>query len=202
MTQSIVEIRLTRNLRYKLTYMRIFEDYLATDPNPEVAELLRSLIHAQQSAIGPVSRYLRRLDVQVQDLELDERLLNHASGREDVRSQLRFIYDGLRRAVSWYKTQLVDKEMAADPELRTVLFELGETDAAQLWRVEAVMAILRIPVNVKEKDWDQERAQSDYDEDWRPRLVEDVGRRGSWKGEHAPHWPRPSRYRRKDSSDR
>ena len=201
MTQSIIEIRLTRNLRYKLTYVKVFESYLESDPRPEVAAVLRSLIQAQQTAIGPVSRYLRRLDVPIQDLELDQRLLSHASGREDFRSQLRFIHDGLKRAVSWYKTQLVDKEMVADPELQTVLLELGEMDAAQLWRLEAVMAMLRIPVNVKEKDYDQQRMQDDYDEDWRPRLVEDVGR-SSWKGEHAPQWPRPSRYRDKGGSSR
>jgi hypothetical protein len=164
-------------------------------------EVLKSLIQAQQSAIGPVSRYLRRLNVQVQDLDLDQRLLNHAASREDVRSQLRFIHDGLKRAVSWYKTQLVDKEMVADPELQAVLLELGETDAAQLWRVEAVMAILRIPSNVKEKEYDQQRAQPEYDEDWRPRLVEDVGR-ATWKEDESPQWPRPSRYRRRDSSSR
>ncbi|MCL7455233.1 MAG: hypothetical protein M8467_19530 [Anaerolineae bacterium] len=201
MTQSIVEIRLTRNLRYKLTYIKVFEDYLELNPGPTVAEVLKSLIQAQQSAIGPVSRYLRRLNVQVQDLDLDQRLLNHAASREDVRSQLRFIHDGLRRAVSWYKTQLVDKEMVADPELQAVLLELGETDAAQLWRVEAVMAILRIPANVKEKEYDQQRAQPEYDEDWRPRLVEDVGR-ATWKADESPQWPRPSRYRRRDSSSR
>ena len=201
MTQSIVEIRLTRNLRYKLTYIRVFESYLEADPRPELAGVLRSLIQAQQSAVGPVSKYLRRLDVNIQDLELDQRLLNHASGRDDVRSQLRFIHDGLQRAVSWYKTQLVDREMVADPELKAVLFELGEMDAAQLWRVEAVMTMLRIPVSVKEKEYDQQRVQEDYDEDWRPRLVEDVGR-SSWKGEHAPQWPRPSRYRDKGGSSR
>jgi hypothetical protein len=201
MTQSIVEIRLTRNLRYKLTYIKVFESYLEADPRPEVAGVLRSLIQAQQSAVGPVSRYLRRLDVNIQDLELDQRLLNHASGRDDVRSQLRFIHDGLHRAVSWYKTQLVDREMVADPELQAVLLELGEMDAAQLWRVEAVMAMLRIAVDVKEKEYDQQRVQEDYDEDWRPRLVEDVGR-ASWKGEHAPQWPRPGRYRGKGGSSR
>jgi hypothetical protein len=201
MTQSIVEIRLTRNLRYKLTYIKVFEDYLELNPGPTMAEVLKSLIQAQQSAIGPVSRYLRRLNVQVQDLDLDQRLLNHAASREDVRSQLRFIHDGLKRAVSWYKTQLVDKEMVADPELQAVLLELGETDAAQLWRVEAVMAILRIPSNVKEKEYDQQRAQPEYDEDWRPRLVEDVGR-ATWKEDESPQWPRPSRYRRRDSSSR
>jgi len=101
MTQSIVEIRLTRNLRYKLTYIKVFESFLESDPRPEVVGMLRSLIQSQQNAIGPVSRYLRRLDVHIQDLDLDQRLLNHASGRDDVRSQLRFIHDGLERAVSW-----------------------------------------------------------------------------------------------------
>lgn len=198
MAESIVEIRLIRNLRYKLSYIKIFETYLESHPGAEVAALLKALIEAQQSAIPPVSRYLRQRDVQVQDLELDQRLLNHAFSREDVRAQLRFIYDGLTRAVAWYKTQLTDRQMTADPELRALLLELGEIDAAKLWRTEAVMNMLRISTNIKEKDWiDQERAQPEQDDDWRPRLVEDVGRPG-WRGQHSPRWPRPGKYRRGD----
>lgn len=199
MAESIVEIRLTRNLRYKLSYIKIFETYLESNPGPEVVRLLEALIEAQKTAIPPVSRYLRHHDVQVQDLELDQRLLNHAFGREDVRSRLRFIHDGLKRAVAWYKTQLADRQMTSDPELRALLFELGELDAAKLWRVEAVMGMLRIPLDVKEKDWpDQERMQPEQDEDWRPRLVEDVSR-PAWHGEYSPKWPRPGRHRRGDS---
>lgn len=198
MAESIVEIRLTRNLRYKLSYIKIFETYLESEANPEVTGLLESLIEAQQMAIPPVSRYLRRHDVQLQDLELDQRLLSHAFSREDVPSQLRFIHDGLKRSVGWYKTQLIDRQMTADPELRELLVELGELDAAKLWRIEAVMGVLKIPVSAKEKDWvDQERLQPEQDHDWRPRLVEDLGR-PAWQGDHAPKWPRPGRYERGD----
>ncbi len=199
MAESIVEIRLTRNLRYKLSYIKIFETYLESRPGPEVAALLKALIEAQQLAIPPVSRYLRQREVQVQDLELDQRLLSHAFGREDVRSQLRFIYDGLKRAVAWYKTQLADRQMTADPELRELLVELGEIDAAKLWRTEAIMGMLKIPVNLKEKDWvDQERVQPDQDNDWRPRLVEDTGR-PTWQGDYSSRWPRPGKHERGDS---
>jgi hypothetical protein len=194
MPDSTAVVRLTRNLRYKLTYIRIFETYLESDPDPEVAELLRVLIQAQQSAIAPLSRYLRRLDVSTQDTELDQKLMSHAVGRENVKSRLRFIYDGLRRAVSWYKTQLLDRQMTADPELRELLFELGEIDAAKLWRTEAVMGMLRISVTTKGRDWtDQQRVVPDEKEDWRPRLVEDVGR-PAWAGGRSPRWPRPSKY--------
>lgn len=196
MAESIVEVRLTRNLRYKLSYIEIFETYLESAKNPEVVTLLRALIEAQQMAIPPVSRYLRHHDVQLQDLALDQRLLSHAFSRENATSQLRFIYDGLRRAVGWYKTQLADRQMTADPELRDLLVELGEIDAAKLWRTEAVMGLLRIPTNVKEKEWiDQERLRPEQDDDWRPRLVEDVGR-PAWQGSYAPKWPRPGRYER------
>jgi hypothetical protein len=198
MADSIVEVRLTRNLRYKLSYIKIFETYLETEAKPEVAGLLKALIEAQQMAIAPVSRYLRHHDVQLQDLELDQRLLSHAFSRENVSSQLRFIYDGLRRSVAWYKTQLTDRQMTADPELHDLLVELGEIDAAKLWRTEAVMGVLRIPTNLKEKDWiDQERMQPEQDDDWRPRLVEDV-RRPVWQGSHAPKWPRPGRFEGRD----
>jgi hypothetical protein len=197
MPESIVVIRLTRNLRYKLTYIKIFETYLEEELDEEVVALLQSLIQAQQSAIAPISRYLRRVDAEVQEIELDERLMSHALDRENVRSRLRFICDGLRRAVSWYKTQLGDRQMTSDPELEVLLFELGEIDAAKLWRAEAVMAMLRISPSGKEKDWsDQKRVQPEVEDSWRPRLVEDV-HRPAWKGSsRSPEWPRPSRYRR------
>jgi hypothetical protein len=199
MAESIVVIRLTRNLRYKLTYVKIFETYLESEPGPDVIELLKALIQAQQTAIVPLSRYLRRLDVNAADLELDQKLLGHALSREHVKAQLRFIYDGLQRAVAWYKTQVTDRQMTADPELRELLLELGEIDAAKLWRTEAVMSLLRVPTKMKEKDWEDqgERRETDYDRGWRPGLVEDVGR-PAWGGSEYGSYPRPSRARGKD----
>ena len=195
MAESIVATRLVRNLRYKLTYIKIFETYLKSDPDPEITKLLRSLIQAQQSAIAPLSRYLRRLDVQTQDLELDQKLMSHAFSREGVKAQLRFIYDGLNRAVSWYKTQLTDKQMTADPELCDLLIELGEIDATMLWRTEAIMGMLRIPTKIKEKDWsNQERVPSQQDIEWRSRLMEDVGR-PSWQGTRSARWSKPRQQR-------
>lgn len=199
MTDSIVAIRLTRNLRYKLTYIKIFETYLESEPGPEISELLKALIQAQQAAIGPLTRYLRHHDVQAQDLDLDQKLMNHAFSRDNVRARLRFIYDGLRRAVSWYRTQLMDRQMTADPELRDLLIELGEIDAAKLWRTEAIMGMLRIPTRLKERDWsNQQRVQPQTDTEWQPRLVEDVGR-PSWQDPRTGEWPRPSKYRRRGS---
>jgi hypothetical protein len=200
MTDSIVVIRLTRNLRYKLTYVKIFETYLEAEIEQEVIELLKELIQAQQAAIAPLSRYLRHQDVNVQDLELDEKLLNHALSRDNVKSKLRFIYDGLKRATTWYKTQLLDRQMATNPEIRELLLELGEIDAAKLWRTEAIMSMLRIPTEIKEKEWDEEsgRQEPELDKGWRPRLVEDVGR-PSWTGTQQPRYPRPRRSHNKDS---
>mgnify|MGYP001137386441 FL=1 len=196
MTDSIIAIRLTRNLRYKLTYLKIFETYLESNPGPEVSALLRDLIQAQQSAIGPLSRYLRRLEVPVQDLELDQKLLSHAFSRADLRSRLRFIHDGLRRATAWYRTQLVDRQMVADPELEALLFELGEIDAAKLWQTEARMSMMRIPLSAKDREWsEQQRAAPEDEEEWRPKLVDDLGR-PAWGGKQSPEWPRPGRYRR------
>jgi hypothetical protein len=198
MSESIVAIRLTRNLRYKLTYVKIFEGYMEPNPGPVVMELLKSLIQAQQTAIAPLSSYLRRMDVNTQELELDAKLMAHAAGRDNVRARLRFIYDGLRRAVSWYKTQLMDKQMTADLELEQLLFELGELDAAKLWHTEVVMGRLKIPVRLKEKDWEAEpRPSPDEKEGWRPRLVEDVSR-PAWGGSRSTRWQRPSKYERKD----
>jgi hypothetical protein len=199
MTESIVVVRLTRNLRYKLTYIHIFESYLEANTGPDVTELLKELIQAQQAAVAPVSRYLRHQDVQVQDLELDQRLMSHAFDRNDVRSRLRFIYDGLKRATAWYRTQLVDRQMTADPEVKALLLELGEIDAAKLWRTEAVMAMLRVPTSAQKRDWDdQRRHEPNEEDDWRPRLVEDVSR-PAWRGSRSPRWPRPGKYRSDDS---
>jgi hypothetical protein len=192
MSESIVELRLVRNLRYKLTYIKIFESYMEPDPGPSVVELLNSLTQAQQSAIAPLSSYLRRQGANIQDTELDEKLLDHAASRDNVRSRLRFIYDGLTRAVSWYKMQLVDRQMTADPELKALLFDLGESDAAQLWRTEATMAMLSISIKAKERDYaDQRRIEPDRLDGWRPSLVEDV-ERTTWESPREPRWP-PSR---------
>ena len=196
MTESIVVVRLTRNLRYKLTYVKIFEMFLESTSGSEISDLLHSLLEAQQAAIAPLSRYLRRMDVQTQDLELDQKLLKHASERDNVKSQMRFICDGLKRAVSWYRTQLMDRQMVSDPELQNLLFELGEIDAAKLWRMEATMGMLRIPTSLKEKDWnDQSQARSQPEDDWQPRLVEDVGR-SDWNNRWRGKWQKPDKYRR------
>jgi len=186
MPESIVVIRMARNLRYKLTYIKIFETFLESERQSMVIELLRSLLQAYQIAIGPLASYLRRMDVAAQELELDEKLLDHASSRGDTASQLRFIHDGLSRAASWYKTQLADRQMAADPELRQLLVELGEIDAAKLWRTQAVMAALKIPLSLKEPDHAEPViAEQPKTTEWRPRLVDDV-RRPNWSGHQGP----------------
>jgi len=195
MPESIVVIRLARNLRYKLTYIKIFETFLESERQTMVTELLRSLLQAYQLAIGPLAGYLRRLDVAAQELELDEKLLDHAFSRDDTESRLRFIHDGLGRAASWYKTQLADRQMVADPELRQLLIELGEIDAAKLWQTEARMSMMRIPVGAKDREWaEQTRVSPEDEEDWRPKLVDDLGR-PAWAGKQS-EWSRPGRYRR------
>ncbi len=199
MPESIVVVRLTRNLRYKLTYVKIFESYLDSTREPEIVTFLKALIQAQQAAIAPLSRYLRHLDAPTQDLELDDKLLAHAADRDNTQAKLRFIYDGLRRAVAWYKTQLMDRQMTRDPELLALLIELGELDAAKLWYAEALMGLLRIPTKLREKDWEnQERVQPQADVEWQPRLVEDVGR-PMWQGKWAAQVPRLKRPPAEDS---
>ena len=193
MPDSIVVIRLSRNLRYKLTYIKIFETYLESERQAMVGELLRSLLQAYQIAIGPLASYLRRMDVAAQESELDEKLLDHAFSRADTESQLRFIHDGLSRAAAWYKTQLADRQMVTDPELRQLLVELGEIDAAKLWRTEAIMAALKIPLSLKEPEYVEppvpthggDTREPTRTPEWRPRLVDDV-RRPNWSGRSGP----------------
>jgi hypothetical protein len=203
MSESIVAVRLTRNLRYKLTYVKLFETYLESASAPEMIELLHTLVQSQQAAIASLAGYLRRMGLYTQDLELNDKLLTQAAGRTDMKAQMRFVYDGLQRAAEWYLTQLADKQMTQDPELRHLLVELGEAEASKLWRTEAVMAILRIPAKAlkeKEQEPDVEVVPEPMNIDsWRPRLVDDFGR-PSWAGGEKPQRrpPPTGRPRRRD----
>ena len=141
---AIVAKRLLRNLRYRLTYTKVFESFLESEPHPEVVKLLQALIDAQRSAITALSGYLPNLGVAAQDLPLVKKLLDHAASRADMQSRLRFTRYGLAKAVSWYKEQLMDRKMTADPELRQILLQLGELEAASLWRIRATMTMLGI----------------------------------------------------------
>ena len=144
MSDTIVVKRLTRSLRYRHTYVQAFESFLQPEPHHEVAGLLSVLIGAEESAAVLLSRYLRGLGVSELDLRPVKKLLDHASSRKDVRSRLCFVRYGLNRAVSWYKEQLVDRQMTADPDLKRLLFELGEREASALWRTQMVMDRLGI----------------------------------------------------------
>jgi hypothetical protein len=182
MAGSIVVKRLVRNLRYRLTYLQIFESYQNPKLSPVLVQLLTLLMRDQQAAITILTSYLHSMDVDVQDLSPNQRLLEHAANRHDIASRLRFIHYGLGKAVSWYKMQLTDKQMTADPELQKLLFELGQIEAAELWRVEAVMAMLRISLEPESED--QRRLQHGRSQragGWHSRLMEDVGH-PAWKG--------------------
>ena len=144
MADTIVVKRLMRSLRYRQTYVRAFESFLEPEPHHEVARLLTVLIGAQESAAVLLAGYLRSLGAGVPDPRPVKKLLDHASSRKDVRSRLCFVHYGLNRAASWYRQQLVDRQMTADPELKRLLFELGEREASGLWRTEMVMGQLGI----------------------------------------------------------
>lgn len=204
MTESNVAARLTRNLRFKLTYIQIFEDWLDADHGAEMSEHLRDLVRVQQSAVAALSSYLRRLDMAmymgVQDLELNEKLLGQAVDRRNLASRLRFVHEALLGAVSWYRLQFADKQMTSEPELYQLLLELGELDAVKLWRTKAIMGELKIPLKPKEKDWDVDRPRRDHDqlEGWRPRLLDDLGQ-SAWSGDRTSGRPGSRRSRRKGS---
>lgn len=173
MADSIVVKRLVRNLQYRHTYIRVFEAFLASGFHPLVLKLLSSLIETQQTAVVSLSRYLRGLGIDTQDPALYGKLLHQAAQRQGTSSQLRFIHYGLRKAASWYKVQLTDRQMTADPELQRLLLELGENDAASLWRTEAVMLMLRIrSESVPKRPPGPLRAEPDQGDGWRPRLMD------------------------------
>jgi hypothetical protein len=135
---SIVVKRLVRNLRYRQTYGKVYESFLQPEPHPELARLLHALIRAQ------LSGYLQDLGAPAQELPPMQKLVGHARSRSGVRSRLHFIHCGLTRAVSWYREQLMDQQMIAEPGLKQLLFELGEGEAASLWRTEIAMAVLGV----------------------------------------------------------
>jgi hypothetical protein len=189
---SIVVKRLVRNLRYRLNYIKVFESFLQPEPPPAVVRLLHTLTSAQRTAVVFLSGYLQGLGVATQSLPLNQRLLDHASGRNGVRSRLQFIQYGLSKAVSWYKMQLMDSQMTADPELRRLLLELGEKDAASLWRTEAVMVMLRFRQEPVSKDpGEPSRAEPDQPERWRSRR-RGTSRRPAWSGKQPTYRSRLS----------
>ena len=181
---AIAAKRLVRNLRYRLTYTKVYESFLEPEPHPEVVKLLHALIDAQRSAITALSGYLPNLGVAAQDLPLVQRLLDHAACRTDVRSRLHFARYGLTKAVSWYKEQLVDRQMTGDPELSQILLQLGELEAASLWRTRATMTML----GIREEAELQKRPLTPHNEPDRARRERSRGartpspNRTEWRG--------------------
>ena len=185
----IVIKRLWRNLQYRLTYSSVFENFTEPDPGPEVVALLESLVEAQQATARLVSAYLDSLDVDVQDLGLKQRLLEQAAEHNKLRRRLEFIHSGLSRSASWYKVQLADQQMTADPELRRLLLELGEMEARNLWRTEALMAIRGMLPDAEPGERPEPPSPGrERKPGWRSRLAADV--------------PRPSREARRSEKRR
>jgi hypothetical protein len=192
-TSSIVVKRLVRNLRYRLTYIKVFESFFEPQPPPAVVRLLNALVSAQQTAAVPLSGYLKGLGIATEGMLLNQRLLNHASSRNNLRSRLRFIQYGLRRAVSWYKVQLTDRQMTADPELRRLLLELGESGAASLWRTGVVMDILGIRQEPEPKGVRGPSGVEPHQRDRQRSLQPGSSTRPTPSGEQSAIWPRQSR---------
>jgi hypothetical protein len=190
---SIVVKRLVRSLRYRLTYVQVLEAFLASRLHPAVVQLLNSLLETQQAAAEDLSGYLRRLPVDSEDLPVYQKLLDQAAQRKNAIERLRFIRYGLRRAVSWYKTQLTDRQMTADPELKHLLLALGEREAAGLWRTEAVGAMLGLRLEPWSKDRPAAPRQSpDRGHDQSSRRFRNT-RRPAWRGKQSTIWSRSFR---------
>lgn len=172
-TDSIIAKRLVRNLQYRQTYIQVFEDFAASGFHPMMGKLLSSLVETQKAAVASLSTYLRGLGLDTGDPTVYSKLLQQAAQRKGTSSQLHFIHYSLTKSVSWYKMQLTDSQMTADQELQRLLIELGETDAASLWRTEAVMVMLRIRSEFAPKR-PRERlpVEPDEEEGWRPRLLD------------------------------
>lgn len=197
MSESLIVKRLRRNLRYRRTYVQVYEEYLQSERNTRLQELLRGLVESQQAACAELEQNLRRLNGSSNGLAPYNQLLADAAKRTDARSRLLFIQSGLKRSVNWYLTQLMDKRVSSEPDVRQLLIDLGENESAQLWRTEALLHLLRVPVDVEvSQDAESSRFESQQDEDWRSALAEDV-RRPSWGGEQPGRPPRIDRKRRR-----
>ena len=193
MVDSIVVKRLVRNLQYRLTYIKVFEEFVVQDIHPMVIRLLNSLIETQRASVVALSNYLRELRFDTQDLPLYQKVLDQAAERRGLSSRLRFIHYGLNRAVSWYKTQLTDRQMTADPELKQLLLELGQREAAGLWRTEAVGAMLGLRLEPWSKDQSAAPDQSsDRGHDRSSRWTRNR-RRPAWSGKQPTIWSRSAR---------
>jgi hypothetical protein len=182
MSGSIVVKRLFRNLQYRQTYIEVFEAFQEPGLDSVVVGLLSSLIETQQAAIVTLSSYLQGLSSDTQDLALNQKLMEQAAQRQGMSSRLHFVHYGLKRAVSWYEMQLTDRQMTADPELRRILFELGQSEAAKLWHTEVVMlmqGVLRDSAPKKPRG--SSYAERDQSDRWHSRLM-DTSRRPSWTG--------------------
>jgi hypothetical protein len=182
MSDSIVVKRLIRNLRYRQTYIEVYQAFQEPGLNSAVVRLLSSLTVTQQTAVVTLSSYLRGLSVDTQDLPPKQELMEQAAQRQGVSSRLHFVHYGLKRAVSWYGMQLTDRQMTGDPELRRILFELGQSEAAKLWHTEAVMMMLGIlRDSVPKRPRGSSYAEQDQSDRWHSRLM-DSSRRPSWSG--------------------
>jgi hypothetical protein len=192
MAESSVVKRLIRSIRYRRTYIVVFETFLSPDPHPVVVRLLNALIETQHTAAVTLSNYLGGLGIDAHDLSPYRRLMDQAAQHQGLSSRLRFVHHGLRRGASWYKMQLTDKRMTADPELEQILLDLGQSQAAKLWRVEAIMAMLRIPLRPEsEVQREHGHFKPQRAADWRSHRMENV-QRPSWKGRQSAMLPRPS----------
>ncbi len=143
-TLSTVTARLARNLEYKLTYLEIYQGYLAQGGESEALEFIRALIDTQQDSIAGLSSRLRQLDYPVRQLAALEKLKAQAFTRRDTAGKLQFVQTGLERSAAWYAEQLLDPEIRADADTRQLLIELGQADAAALWRVNALLGEMAI----------------------------------------------------------
>jgi hypothetical protein len=187
---------MVRNLRYKLTYIKVYESFLKPEPHQVVVRLLHTLLEAQQTTVAPLSSHLQGWGVSSEGLQLNQRLLSHASTREDVSSRLRFLHYGISRGVSWYKAQLNDRQMTADPELQQLLIEQGEVEAAKLWHVQAAMSMLSIPEQPKSDLRRRGRLHEPAETVERRRHLEMDRDRPTWKGRLSTLIPRPFGERR------
>jgi hypothetical protein len=131
------------------------------------------------------------LSIDTENLPPYRRLIDQAAQRKGLRARLHFMRYGLMRAASWYKMQLTDKQMTADSELRQILLEMGQIEAARLWRVETVMAMLRIALEPEPDDGrEPQSVRPQRANNWQSRLMRDVGH-PAWRSGYSTMLARP-----------
>lgn len=129
--------RLMAGLRARRSYLTIYQHYLRSQPKPEFAALLQTLVEDTQEATSLLSSALRRLDHSPLQAGSHEKLLAQGMGRRGVVSKLNFMLVGMEKSLRWYASQLAHGDPA---DVNAVWQELSAAEAGHLRQTKALLS--------------------------------------------------------------